>query len=418
MKKGVDIIQQVYETLRSITDHMEKKYPEKKWMTEPAVKYFELLLDGMMHQRPMLWYFFMMSPEIFRAMDITPFGPEYACSVMATLHDVQYKYLDIASEKLPEHICQVNKFPIGLALSGDTVTPDMMIYTAANPCDAAVTSYSNLGHYCNIPSFVLDIPYLSDERGHKYVAKQLRNMVSFIEERSNQKLDLDRLKQVIDYSNQAVEYIAKLDNLRKNIPSPISSKAVVITSGAVLGLAGVPELVDWSRKQYELTKEKMERGEKVVSEEKIRLVWIANGIEFSTSIYDWLESECGAVTVAGILNMFPTEPVDTTGDISKIFEGLARKTMDYPMARHGRVSADTYINECITLARDYKADAVVFACNSGCKYNWAIAQLVKDTIYDELGIPTLSFEFSPWDPRNLSLDGVKAKFEQFFELVL
>jgi benzoyl-CoA reductase/2-hydroxyglutaryl-CoA dehydratase subunit BcrC/BadD/HgdB len=92
--------------------------------------------------------------------------------------------------------------------------------------------------------------------------------------------------------------------------------------------------------------------------------------------------------------------------------------MNYPMARHGRGSADAYISECISVARDYKADAVVFAGNTGCKYNWATAQLVKDTIYDELGIPTLCFELSPFDSRILSFEGVKAKFEQFLELVL
>ncbi len=420
MKEGkVDVIQRVHETFRSILDHMEQKYPERKWMIEPVARYFELVHEGMVHGRPMLWHFVCLCPELFHAMDVTVFSPEYVCTVIASLQGgMSLKYIDMASEKLPEHMCSLNKFPVGLALSGDTVTPDMIVYSAANPCDAAITVYSNLQHYLNIPTFCLDIPYLSDERAHKYVAKQLRNMVSFVEEQSKRKLDLDRLRETIGYFNQAQDYIIKLNDLRKNIPSPISSRALYVIGGATMGLYGIPEFVDWCRERYELTKEKVGRGEGAVPEEKSRLVWIANNIDFDPSILDWLENEYGAVTVASLLYMHPTEPVDNTGDASKIFEGLAKRTMNYPMARHGRGAVDNYIDECISTARDYKADAVIFACNTGCKYNWATAQLVKDTIYDELGIPTLSFELSPWDPRVVSLESVKAKFAQFFELIL
>ena len=87
-------------------------------------------------------------------------------------------------------------------------------------------------------------------------------------------------------------------------------------------------------------------------------------------------------------------------------------------ARHGRGSVDSYIDECVNVGRDYKADALIFAGNTGCKYHWATAQLVKDAIYDELGIPTLVFELNPSDPRVVSLEGVKAKFEQFFEIIM
>jgi benzoyl-CoA reductase/2-hydroxyglutaryl-CoA dehydratase subunit BcrC/BadD/HgdB len=352
-------------------------------------------------------------------MDVTAFSPEYACGIMASLRGGRnLKYLDIANEKLPQDLCAANRFAVGLVLSRDTVIPDVMVYAAANPCDTVITVYSNLHHYCNIPCFYLDIPYLSDERGCKYVANELKKMVSFIEEQTKQKLDLDRLREVIGYSNQAKEYILKLDNLRKNAPCPTSSRALYITGGAIMGLSGVPEFADWCKDRYDSAREQVQRGKGAIPEEKIRLVWIATGVDFNLSIFDWLENEYGAVTVASLLNMYPTEPIDNTGDESKMFEGLAMRELNYPMARHGRGSADYYISDCINVARDYKADAVIFASNTGCKWNWATAQLVKDTIYDELGIPTLCFELCPMDPRVLSFEGVKAKFEQFFELVL
>jgi benzoyl-CoA reductase subunit B len=412
----VDVVKEFLKTLETVKEHVKQKYPERTFLYEPALKYFELVHEGMAQGKPMLWFFFCLTTELFRALDITVFSPEFFASIMSGLRSMQLKYLDIANQKLPDHICSVNKFPIGLALSGDTVTPDMLVYSAANPCDSGLISYSSLQHYLNIPSFCLDTPYLSDERAHKSRAKQIRNMVSFIEEQTGQKLDPDRLREVIGYANQAQDYILKLNELRKNVPSPTCGQSVIITGGAMMGLSGVPFFTDWCRKQYEAAKEKAEKGEGAIPEEKIRLLWIATVPD--DSIFNWLEKEYGAVTVASLLSSFPPEPIDNAGDISKIFEGLGQRFMDVPMSRHGRPSVDYFIKECISVARDYKVDAIINAGNTGCKYNWASAQLIKDAVNDELGIPTLLFECDPWDPSFVPLESAKAKFDQFFDLVL
>ena len=416
----VDVIQEVNETFRSIMDHVGKKQPENRWLYEPVAKYFELVCAGMANQQPMLWYFIgLVFPELFRAMDITAFSPEYACAVMSSLRRMNLKYLDLANEKVPEHICSMSRFPIGLALSGDAKIPDMVIYAAVNPCDSAPATYSNLAHYYNIPAFCLDIPYIADERAEEYVSKQIQGMVSFVEKQTNHKLDVDRLRQAIGYSNQILDYAAKLDELRKNVPSPTTGRALMATGVATLGLLGVPDMVDWCKRQYELTKEKVVKREGVVPEEKFRLVWISStGIDFDLGISDWLESQYGAVTVATLVSMAPHGQIDTGGDLSKIFKGLAKRTMNLPVAKFGRGSAEAFIDECITIARDYKADAAVFAGNVGCKYGWATAQVAKDALYSEVGIPTLLFEVDPEDPRVVSTESIKAKFEQFFELVL
>lgn len=415
MNEKVDIIQRVYGSMRSIKEHSAKKYPERAWLYWPATKWFELVNEGMEKGRPMLWYFFMLCPEIFWAMDITTFSPEYAFGIMAAL-GITNKYIDLANTKVPDHICAANKFPIGFALSGETVIPEMIVYAAANPCDSALATYSNLIHYYQIPSFFLDIPHLSEGRAYKYVGRQLKKMVTFIEERSKQKLDLDRLREVTEYSNQAQDYFLKLKGLRKNIPSPISSRSFYVTGGAMMGLCGIPEFVVWMKERYESAKMKSEKGEGAIPEEKIRLVWIANCVDFDLSIFEWLENNYGAVMVESLLVSFPSEFIDNTGDVSRIYESLARRIMEWPMARQGRVSADAFIMECISTARDFNADAVIFAGNNGCKFNWVTAQLVKERINEELGIPVLLFELCPWDPRFVSMEVIKEKFDRFFEL--
>lgn len=66
-------------------------------------------------------------------------------------------------------------------------------------------------------------------------------------------------------------------------------------------------------------------------------------------------------------------------------------------------------------AKDFRVDAVIFAMNSGCKFNWVTAQLVKERISEAIGILTLIFELCPWDSRFVSLGVVKEKFDRFFD---
>jgi hypothetical protein len=93
-------------------------------------------------------------------------------------------------------------------------------------------------------------------------------------------LDVDRLGEVIEYSNRAQDYFLKLKDYRKNIPSPISIGSFYITGSAMMGLCGVPEFVNWMKDRYESTKLKVEKGKKVLPEERIRCLWIANCIDF------------------------------------------------------------------------------------------------------------------------------------------
>lgn len=417
MNGNADVIQDIYGKLKSINEHVAKKYPDRKWLYEPAARYFELINErmGMASEKPMVWYFFMMAPELFHSMDVAALSPEYTCGIMAPM-GMSTKYIDISNVQMAEHICAVNRFPVGLALSGETMMPDMVVYAAANPCDSGAVSYSNLTHYWGIPYYFLDVPYISDERAYQYVGMQFNEMISFIEQRIQKKLDLDRLRETIGYSNTALEYFVQMKKFRKKKPCPLSSRGLHVIGGAMMGLSGDPFFVDYMRERYEAIKGKAEKGEGAVSGEKIRMLWIANGIDFDLSIFEWLEQKFGAVMVESLLDSYPSESIENKGDLREICYGMAVRTMKYPMARHGRGPVDAFIEECINSARDFDVDAVVYAANTGCKYHWATAQLVKERIYEELEKPTLLFEVVPWDPRVVSIDTIKDKFERFFEL--
>lgn len=137
----------------------------------------------------------------------------------------------------------------------------------------------------------------------------------------------------------------------------------------MMGFCGDPLFVEYIRERYEAINDKAEKGEGVVSCEKIRLLWIANGIDFELSIFEWLEEKYGAVMVESLRDSFLLESIDNKGSSRKICDGLAIRTMKYPMARHGRGLADVLIEGCINAARDFDVDAIVYSANTGCKYH-------------------------------------------------
>jgi hypothetical protein len=96
--------------------------------------------------------------------------------------------------------------------------------------------------------------------------------------------------------------------------------------------------------------------------------------------------------------------------------GIASKTVQLPMGRECGGPWENYVTAMIDLARRYQADAAIFAGHVACKANWPIMKLVKDRIFDELGIPTLIFELDLMDPRVASMETIKAAFDDFFAI--
>jgi benzoyl-CoA reductase subunit B len=420
-EKRRDVVEEIYGTLCKIKNAVEEKHPERLWMVEPPFLYLDTINKAIEAGHPYMWYFFALPQEIFRAFDVAALSPEYVSGVWASLGKQAIsrvdEYFDIGGAHVTDNLCGVNKFPVGLILSGDR-KPDLAVFGASDPCDAARGVYSNMNFCYDIPAFYIDVPYLSNERGYKYVANELRRMITFLETQTGQKLDWDRLREIIGYSTEAYETLKRLDNLRKNVPSPISSREVYAAGTAMMGLAGTPQMVDWLERRYKIAKEKAARKEGALKTEKYRLIWVANHIEMDLGIFDWLESKYNAVTVATLLGRFPFDPIDKTGSQSSILEGMAQRVLEFPITRQGRVPVDNFINEIISVAKDFKADGVVLAGNVGCKYYWASAQLTKDSVYDAIGIPTIPIELSPWDPRVSSPENIRAQFDQFFELMM
>ncbi|MCX5999449.1 MAG: 2-hydroxyacyl-CoA dehydratase family protein, partial [Chloroflexi bacterium] len=390
--------------------------PEWGWIPELMGGYYATACGAGGKGRPMAWVTFGIASELLWAMDIVPAEIDVTMGVAAGFPEGVTRYIDLAERHVADYICANNKTFIGAILAGDLPKPDIIIQ-ASHPCDSNLATYPVMSEYFGSSYFCIDVPYFRNDAALDYVADELRRLVAFLEEKTGRKLDVDRLKQAMEYSNQAHEYILKLAELRQSVPCPYSSADTVSEYGICLALAGTPQLASYMKKRYEWARDRVSRrqGGLPPGAERIRLVWIYGTPCFDFSIYPWLERTYGAVTVACMNNNFVMKPVEDISDVDHILKGLARKVTDLPMGRECGGVWENYLESQIDLLRRFKADAAIFGGHVACKSNWAIAKLVKDRIRDELGIPTLNMELDVFDPRVATSEHIKAILGDFLE---
>jgi len=413
-----NLFKEVTDMFRFLRDSNIAKYgdtqPERTWTFEMIADLFEKAYMANQRGEPLAWINFAVIPEIFWAMDLVPVVLDTIHGMAAGTPEGVTKYIDIAEQHIPDHVCSDNKVLLGAALAGEVPIPDMLIHPS-HPCDSNVATFPVIAQYFDKPYFCIDVPYFRNERTRQYVADELKRLVSFLEEVTGRKLDMDRLREVMEYSNRAHELILKSGELRAAVPCPYSTIETVSEYVPFLGLPGTPQLVDYCEKRYAWAKERVDRGEGHLKDEKIRLVWLYGAPVFDFALFPWLEKQYGAITVGNMNSNFIIEPVEGISDPDNIFRGLAEKVLRLPMGRECGGPWENFINASLDHCSRLKADAAIFAGHIACKANWAIMKLVKDRIMDELGIPVLIFETDLFDPRIVSAEAIRAKFEDFFE---
>ncbi len=380
--------------------------------------YFEDVGRAMERREPVAWVNFGVISELFWAMDIPPVVVDVVTGLLAPTKEVS-RYIDLAHEHIPDHICSNNKTLLGAMLAGDIPAPDIFVHPS-QPCDSNLATYPVMAEYFHSPYFCIDMPYFRSEEGVRYVTDELRRLVAFLEETTRRKLDFERLRLAMEHSNRAHEYYLRISELRRAEPCPYLSLDTLAEYPAVLSMAGRPELTEYLKRRYEVTRARVERKEGILPgfEEKTRLVWIYGAPAFDLFIFPWLEQEYGAVSVANMNSNFVMKPVEDISHMDGILRGLAEKLTLLPMTRECGGPWENYMDATIDLCRRYRADAAVFAGHVACKANWAITKLVKDRIGLELGIPTLVLELDLFDERISPSDSIKAQFEDFFSTVL
>lgn len=385
---------------------------------DSLLKMYGKIIDAVENNKPFIASYYCLAPELYTAMDIPYYmvmqTPFLASSVPYLLDDI-----DAAEAMgLGNDLCTAIRLSIYYVEANLSPLPTCAL-NLLYPCDGAPLLHEVIKRnkrWRNIPMFGCDPPYYMDGRSLNYFASELRKMVKFVEKNTGRKLDLDKLKETLERSNQMFRLWDEYNQLRRNVPSPHGwgIGAPQCFSQAWVYEAGTPEGIDWFKKLVEIAEINVKAGIGPVPEEKIRLFWfdlLPFGWVFE--VLPWLESEWGAVMVMDMFGNYPYTMIDTSNEEQMWLDIAKRNLFDSPMVRQARGVADNFANDIKRIVKDYKIDVVIWPGHMGHKDGSATVGIMRETCRD-LNVPFIHLGLDLFDKRYTTPDQLKDKLSQFF----
>jgi len=285
--------------------------------------------------------------------------------------------------------------------------PDFLIATSV-PCTGGLAVMETIARHFKKDLFVLNVPQRETDESVKYLADQIRAMVSFVEDHTGRSLDQEKLQQAIDHTNEARALCEEAYFLARAVPSPADGR-ILSNFGVVMALLmGTSAGVEVARTYRDRFKEMVDSGQGGIADEKLRLLWIQNRIQFKNPLIDILEATFGASVVCEELNDITWDPIDPAAP----FESMARRAISIPF--NGDVNRR--IAHLQKLAREYRIHGAINPCNWGCRQGTGARGLIAEGL-KQIGVPVLNLEVDCIDSRNFALGQMQTRLEAFTEML-
>jgi len=359
------------------------------------------------------------APEVAVAMDLPWFqiyeGILIGAASLATLSED----LDAAAAMgLCQDLCAVHRWSI-YYVENDLVPIPTALIGILYPCDGMPMLHQAIErnkNWRNVPVFSPDPPYLEDDRALAYFANELRKMAAFLERVTGRKLDLDRLKGIIEEGEKQYRLWAEYNELRRAVPCPhgFAQGGVWCPGVAQVLQVGQPDGTKWFAELLENAERRVTDGIGVVPQERIRLFWFdIMPISWIYEFMPWLEQEWGAVIVMDMFGNHAYAPIDSSTE-EGIWRGLARRGLfESPMIRQAIGPAQARVDDLVRIVKDYRIDVVVWPAHVGHKETHGLQGIVRETCR-ELDVAFLDLGMDIFDKRYTTPDEVKDKFSDFF----
>jgi benzoyl-CoA reductase/2-hydroxyglutaryl-CoA dehydratase subunit BcrC/BadD/HgdB len=216
------------------------------------------------------------------------------------------------------------------------------------------------------------------------------------------------LKIAEDILARAREIMKDAYQLAQNVPSPTDGR-LLINLGIVMPLfIGTDSAIEIAQAYKDEFTARIDNGIQGVPDEKSRLLWIQNRIQFKNPLVELLEKEYQANIVSDELNDINWDPIDPDDP----YTGLARRSIAFPL--NGNIQRR--IQHLQKLARNYKLDGAINPCHWGCRQGTGARGLISDGL-KEIGVPVLNLEVDCVDTRNFAEGQLRTRIEAFVEML-
>jgi len=390
-----------------VTEGLKKKLEQK--VTARRKFIYEINRAGARMFDPnwsIAWTSFLAPFEILNAMNVSGNFIEFVAAMLAGagLSRPYFERAEAAGYSMDG--CSFHRAVLGEVMEGFLPKPDVLV-GATCPCNAGIKTLQRIGEFYHKPTFIINLPYDNSPKSIDYLVKQYKELIKYIKVQTGRDLDEDRLRAAIRLNNEGREYLVEALNLCKNVPSPASLNDWNNFVMFVL-LAGTKEGVEVAKAYRDEFQAKVEQGIPGIPNEKHRLLWIQNRIQFKTDLLEQIQRTYGANVVIDELNCIYWEPMEERDPL----RSLAIKQINHPLVG----SIERRLKILAMLAKEFKVDGAINPAHVGCRQSSGGRALFKEAL-QAVGVPLIHLDVDIVDERNYADGQVLGRFEAFMEML-
>ncbi|MCP4024664.1 MAG: 2-hydroxyacyl-CoA dehydratase [Desulfobacteraceae bacterium] len=344
--------------------------------------------------------------DLLNAMGVTSCFVEFVGAMLASTNTADHFLKQAEDEGYATDSCAYHRAVTGAVLENAMPEPNFIIGTSS-PCTAGLAVMENFARAYKKDFFILNIPQNDFKEAISYLAGQIQEMTSFVAQHTGHPLSIEKIGKAIELTNKASLLLQNIYDLAKQKPSPVDNQFLKDFGTVMSLLLGTRQAVDICQAFKDELEHRINNPTPNMTNEKKRLLWIQNRIQYQFPINKMLD-DLGAKIVVDELNDVTWEPLDPDNP----FESIAKKTSSIPFCVDSTRRIDHIKQQII----DYKIDGVVHPCHWGCRQGTGIRGLVSKELR-QMDIPVLNLEIDCVDSRNLAKGQIETRLEAFMEMM-
>lgn len=339
--------------------------------------------------------------EILHSMGISTLFPEALACYLAAARSEQI-FIDTAEQNfVSQTMCSYHKAFIGMVETGVLPKPDFIINTTL-ACDANHLSFRRAAEHYNVPQYMIDVPYNYSSGAVDYVAKQIRDMVTFIE-KQGYTFDEAKLTETIEKSKQTLKNFNDILALRANRSLSDEMTSQMLSVFATHVMLGTDNALKYSNDL------KTELSAVPEGKKGVRLLWVHTLPYWQDALRDLINftDRCEIVACDMVMDAMYCD-LEETDPYRFMADRLVRNTVNG--------NGTNRINATLELAKKLNANGIIWYCHWGCKQTAGLSNIAKST-FESNGFPTLIIDGDGCNWNNVNDGQTVTRTEAFLELL-
>jgi benzoyl-CoA reductase/2-hydroxyglutaryl-CoA dehydratase subunit BcrC/BadD/HgdB len=380
---------------KALTNNMELRAAELLVQNQ-----INIFLNTMQHENEnIIWTNMVMIPELMYAARLVPIQTELIAGWLSTLN-LSQKYINIAHQKgFNGNICSYHKAVIGALEAGVLPAPKAAVFSS-HICDGGSLMIRYLKERFCTKVKLLDVPYYNTLENRSTLTNQLEQTIRFLEEYKGEKVTRERLNRAVQLSNEARQYFAQANTIRK-------VKNVFYGHLAIRNMYGLSFLFgsDMGVKIAETYYKELVKKEAIAKKSK-RILWIHFAPLYAGALMRDFEERLGCIIAFDITGYIYWETLNEKAPV----HALAKKMLSHFYL--GDTNSRIRLYESIV--KDYKIDGIVMFMQQGCRAipcsSWELKVLSR-----KIKVPFLEISGDCINPEGLSFEQTRLRMEAFAE---